>query len=273
MPDTQPIDDRRRAVESHPFWYHTLDLGDGLVTPGYFDLRHIFDSIPFFPDVRGKRCLDIGTYDGFFAFEMERRGAAEVVATDIEDHLLWDWPPDVQPNLDNKIFEGEKGDGFRLAAQLLDSKVDWRAINIYDLNPDELGTFDVVTCGSLLLHLRDPLRALAAVRSVTAGVFLSSEEIDLWLSVTSRHKPVARINGSGPMCQWWNANAAGHRQMLTAGGFAPGEVSKPYVVRFNTHPRPSRSPRALLDGLALRAITRDRHPGILHRAILSRPLP
>ncbi|MFH4351513.1 hypothetical protein WAJ70_20705, partial [Acinetobacter baumannii] len=83
----------QRAVDAHPFWYHTIDVVPGVTTPGWFDLRPVVDLLPW-PDVRGKRCLDIGTYDGYLAFELERRGASEVVAVDVEDHLLWDWPPD-----------------------------------------------------------------------------------------------------------------------------------------------------------------------------------
>src|SRR5262249_44716209 len=110
------------------------------------------------------------------------------------------------------------------------------------------------------------------VRSVTSGVFLSSEQIELWLTLAGRHRPIARINGSGPMCQWWNANAAGHRQMLIAGGFVPMEASKPYMVRFNHHAQPSRTLKHAVDAVALRAITGDAHPGVLHRAILARPI-
>ena len=256
------------------FWYHTLDLGNGIVTPGYFDTRHILDLVPF-PDVKGKRCLDIGTYDGFYAFEMERRGASEVIATDIPDHLEWDWPPDAKPARDELSWEAvqsEKGAGFRLAARALGSKVDWRALSIYDLHPNEIGKFDVVTCGTLLLHLRDPIRALSAVASVTDGVFLSVEQIEVWLSILGRHRPLARFNGSGPLLQWWTPNANAHRQMLIGGGFVPQEVSKPFVVHFNRHPRPPRTRRNMVDALGRYALTRDRHPGILHRAILSRPL-
>ena len=77
--------DVREAVAAVPLWYHTIELAPGLVTPGWFDLRPIVDLMPW-PDVRGRRCLDIGTYDGFLAFEMERRGADEVVALDIGSH-------------------------------------------------------------------------------------------------------------------------------------------------------------------------------------------
>src|SRR3546814_2012548 len=83
----------QRAVDEHPFWYHTMDIAPGVTTKGWFDLRPIVDQMPW-PNVRGKRCLDIGTFDGYLAFELERRGASEVVAVDVEDHLLWDWPPD-----------------------------------------------------------------------------------------------------------------------------------------------------------------------------------
>src|SRR6058998_3687204 len=132
-------------VAQFPLWYHTLDLGPSGVTKGWFDLRPIVDKLPW-PDVRGKRCLDVGTYDGFLAFEMERRGAAEVVAVDIDDHTKWDWPPDVRAtggeNL-AKLAGPEKGLGFRIARDALSSKVDRKMVSVYDLTPDLMGTFDV----------------------------------------------------------------------------------------------------------------------------------
>jgi SAM-dependent methyltransferase len=274
VPDTQRIAECRQAVANHPFWYHTLDLGDGVVTPGFFDLRHVMAAIPFFPDVAGKRCLDVGTYDGWFAFEMERRGASEVVATDIEAHDQWDWPVNVRPPVTGAgampLFQGAKGDGFRLAAKLLDSSVDWRPISIYDLDPAEVGRFDVVVCGSLLRHLRDPLGALEAVRRVTAGVFISAEEIEVMLSVLGRHRPLVRLAGTDPSCQWWNPNAAAHRQMLEAAGFVVEQASKPYVVRFNQHPRRRPGVRAAVERVLRQSLTGDSHPGLVHRALLAR---
>ena len=109
-----------------PLWYHTMDLGGGVVTPGWFDLRPIVDRMPW-PDVRGKRCLDVGTYDGFLAFELERRGASEVVALDIPNHEDWDWPPDVRAQGGERLAElagPEKGAGFRVAREALGSSVE-----------------------------------------------------------------------------------------------------------------------------------------------------
>jgi tRNA (mo5U34)-methyltransferase len=232
------------------------------------------------PDVAGKRCLEIGTFDGFFAFELERRGAAEVVATDIEDHERWDWPADARPEVPGALggrhvsMEGPpKGAGFRLIAELTGSAVDWRAINIYDLDPAELGTFDVVFCGSLLLHLRDPVRALEAVRRVTKpdGVFVSSEQLELITTVLGRGRPLFRLDGSGQYCQWWLANAAGHRRLLYSAGFDVEQASPFYLMTFNEHPPPPRDIRNLARRALLYALTRSSDDGVLHRALAGRP--
>ena len=260
-------------LDAHPFWYHTIDIAPGVSTKGWFDLRPIVGEMPW-PNVRGKRCLDIGTFDGYLAFELERRGAAEVVAVDIEDHLQWDWPPDHRGRgkARDAAFSGPaKGDGFRLAAEMMGSSVEWRPVSIYDLDPAEVGTFDVVVCGSLLLHLRDPLRALEAVRRVTSGVFLSSEQIELWLTVLGRGRPLYTLNGSGAECQWFNFNAAGHRRLLYAAGFEVERASRPYTVRFHHYPLAPPNLRTRLDSIGLRAVTGSSERGVLHRALLARP--
>ena len=57
---------RERVQELDP-WYHTLDLGEGVLTQGMFDLRPYVDRYGL-PEVSGKRVLDVGTFDGFWAF-------------------------------------------------------------------------------------------------------------------------------------------------------------------------------------------------------------
>jgi tRNA (mo5U34)-methyltransferase len=262
-----------RKLAAHPFWYHTIDVAPGATTPGWFDLRHVVDDLPW-PDVKGKRVLDIGTFDGFYAFEMERRGAAEVVAIDVEDHLLWDWPPDYrgeQLERDPGFAGPPKGAGFRLIAELTGSKAQWKPLSIYDLDPAVVGQFDVVVLGSLLLHLRDPIRALEAVRSVVApgGAFLSAEQVEPYLSFF-RNRPLFKLDGSGRNCQWWLANAAGHERMLFAAGFEVVDTTRPFVLRFNIHPKPGRGRRHQALKLWNRWLTKDPEPGVLHRAALCR---
>ena len=72
-------------------WYHTIELAPGVITPGWFDTRPVARRLPIPADLGAHRCLDIGTFDGFWAFEMERRGGA-VTAIDILDDRRWDWP-------------------------------------------------------------------------------------------------------------------------------------------------------------------------------------
>lgn len=265
-------------IAAYPFWYHTIDLGDGRQTPGAWDLSAAAEKIPW-PDVRGKRCLDIGTFDGWFAFQLEERGAAEVVAVDLDDLARIDWPRDVRsgigdPGWDSR-FAGTEfalGHGFRLAAEARGSSVTWKPVSIYDLDPAELGTFDVVTCGSLLLHLRDPIRALEAVRSVCGGVFVSSEAIDPWLTLLRRRVPAARLRGLGADTQWWTPNLAGHQRMLRSAGFDVVDSSLPYVLEYATRPAPPlRRPGVVAEAALTAAITRDTRRGQLHRALVAQP--
>ena len=100
---------------------------------------------------------------------------------------------------------------------------------------------------------------------------MSSEQIELWLSIVGRGQPLLRLNGSGGYCQWFNANAAGHRRMLYAAGFEVERKSKPYTVRYDHHPRPRPTPRNILTAIGMRAVTGTWAPGVLHRAALARP--
>ena len=262
----------RETVASQPVWYHTIDLPGGVTTPGWFDLRPVVDRLPW-PEVAGRRCLDVGTYDGFLAFTMEARGAAEVVAADIDDHRLWDWPVDMRATARDGLeaVAGEKGRGFRIAAEALGSSVRRVPLSIYDLSPETVGRFDVVVVGSLLLHLRDPLRALEAVRSVCGGVLLSMESVDLGLTALHPRKPVARLNGVGELCQWWEASVAGHRQMVRSGGFTVERTAGPYEVPFGpAHPPKRRGLRTVPDRVLRRVLTGG--PGVPHSAVLARPL-
>ena len=273
VPDSSTADPRV-AVAANPFWYHVIEVAPGVETPGWFDLRPIVECLPW-PDVRGKRCLDVGTYDGFLAFELERRGAAEVVAVDIADHELWDWPPRLRAGgvefLRAKAGP-KKGVGFEIARELLGSSARLEQVSIYDLSPDTVGVFDVVVCGSLLLHLRDPLRALVSLRTVCGGQFLSTNQIELGLSVRYRTRPLFRLDGLSDLCQWWLPNAAGHRQMVAAAGFDIERESGLYAIPFGAaHPPRSNRPAALRGKLMRRVFARG--DGVPHHAVLARPSP
>ena len=120
------------------------------------------------------RALEVGTWDGFWAFEMERRGA-DVVALDLDDERELELAT-ASPARD--VLRGARGAGFRLAKEVLGSRVVRVVRSIYHATPEELGTFDLVFCGSVLIHLRDQLLALERIAGLCDGTFISAEEYD-----------------------------------------------------------------------------------------------
>jgi len=256
-------------VASIPLWYHTIDLPDGSATPGWFDLRPVVDRLPW-PEVKGKRCLDIGTFDGFLAFEMERRGAAEVVCTDVPSHEDWDHLP--RERARTLAFwaaaGGEKGAGFRVAADILGSSVHREWLSIYDLSPERLGTFDIVVCGNVLIHLRAPFLALEAIRSVCSDHFLSTEAIDRPFTVLARMRPALFLEGIEG--RWMIPNPAAHRRMIDLAGFDILRTTT-YGEHFGLgHPkRGRRGTRNRLRRLGNRLVAGDADI-VPHSAVLSR---
>jgi tRNA (mo5U34)-methyltransferase len=198
-------------------WYHTLELAPGVVTPGWQDTRPIAGAVPF-GELSGRRCLDVGTFDGFWAFEMERRGGT-VTAIDVLETEGWDWPYGSEAEVKATIAQRKAlGRGFEIAREALGSRVERQEVSVYDLDPAVHGTFDVVYFGSLLLHLRDPVGALEAVRGVCTDRLIVVDGIDLWLSIAHRARPVASFDGRGRPW-WWHVNQAALARLVEAAGF------------------------------------------------------
>ncbi len=221
-------------------WYHTIEVVPGAVTHGWWDLRHALRQLPF-PEVEGTRCLDVGTWDGFYAYELEARGAAEVVAVDLPDLRDIDWPPEVRahPERNPTLQEATqpRPAGFDLVKELRGSSVRWQGCSIYDLDPDSVGTFDLVVVGSLLVHLRDPVRALDAVRRVVrpGGHLLLADYLHAPVNVLGRGRPLFELRGVGNDFQWWLASDRGLRQLLTVAGFDIDRVSPYFLLRPGAH--------------------------------------
>jgi tRNA (mo5U34)-methyltransferase len=258
-------------VASHD-WYHTVELAPGVVTPGWFDTRAIVDKLPLPASLAGQRCLDIGTFDGFWAFEMERRGAEEVVAIDVLDPAQWDWPTGSSDAVRATLNERKaRGVGFDLVRDIIGSKVTRHEKSVYDLD-ESFGTFDFVYLGSLLIHLRDPVRALERVASVCRGQLLVVDNIDLPLSLLLPRQPVAGLDGVGRPW-WWKVNAAGLRRLVEVGGFdvidGPRRIFMPPGEGQHVARPPLRSllKRSGIDAAILAS------KGDPHAAILARPRP
>jgi SAM-dependent methyltransferase len=226
-------------------WYHTFDLPGGIVTPGIYDHRKVAKKVPF-PDLTGKRCLDVASSDGFWAFEMARRGAAEVFSVDLADATRQDWQG-VLGRPQHSEGSGRAAEAFGIVKEATGLDVQRRDGSVYELSPDELGTFDFVFMGNVMLHLSDPGRALRAVRSVTGGQFLSYEMIMLWLTIVRPRTPRGQLWHTDD-ARWWTPNMAAHRRLVEAAGFEIEQAGGPLFQPFGTR-LPSWPP---LRGLELR---------------------
>jgi tRNA (mo5U34)-methyltransferase len=196
-------------------WYHTLELAPGHVTEGMFDLRPYVGQYGLPERLDGKRCLDVGTWDGFWAFEMERRGAAEVVALDLDDERELDWPPRRRPA---QLPTEPRGQGFALAREIYGSSVERVCVSIYNALPEDLGTFDLVFCGSVLIHLRDQLLALERIANLCNGLFISAEEYDRLAGLVPFPVSRYRVDRESDVV-FWQPSARTWRRMLWSAGF------------------------------------------------------
>ena len=188
-------------------WYHTIDLGQGIVTPGIDNTPCRLARLDLPASLAGRSVLDVGAWDGFFSFEAERRGASRVVAA---DHYSW-----------HGLGWGTKNGkaGFELARQVLQSRVEDVDVDVMDLSPERIGTFDVVLFLGVLYHLRHPLLALERVASITRDFLVLETVVDM---VGLRRPAMAfypdRELNNDPT-NWWGQNVPAVHAMLRSVGF------------------------------------------------------
>ncbi|MEJ7786772.1 MAG: methyltransferase domain-containing protein [Solirubrobacteraceae bacterium] len=226
----------RAAVAGNPTWYHTIELAPGVSTPGFVDLRALArDVLP--DDLAGLRALDCGTFDGFWAFEMEKRGA-NVVAIDVEKVDDAEWPPNNRERLlaDLAARRVELGLGFRLARETLGSSVDRRLCPIYELSADRIGgQVDLAFLGALQLHLRDPVRALERIHQTLrpGGKLLMFEPFTMRHTLLHPRTPLAELQPLSTPFNWWYPNIAGLRALMQIAGFADVKRHKVRYIKGN----------------------------------------
>ncbi len=213
---TDEIKDR---IASVPEWFHQIEVAPGIVTPGRDPSPLKLKRLLIPEDLTGKRVLDIGTNDGFFSFECERRGAAEVVA-----------------------IEEAPTPGFSVAHELLGSRVIFHAMSLYDLDPEQMGQFDLVLFLGVLYHLRDPLLALERIHALCRGqLVLETQVCDTYfLDIYGKPRDLARDDEelhtvplaqfypagelNGDITNWWSPNLPALHGMLRSTGFVPEET-------------------------------------------------
>jgi tRNA (mo5U34)-methyltransferase len=223
------------------YWYHTIDLGHGLVTPGDYDFRGNLEAFAFPEDLRGKTALDVGSATGFFAFELERRGA---LVTSVELPSLADWDilsaerdellgrlaAWLNARSPEEAYQRHLDGPFQFCHRVLGSRVRRCYSTVYDLSPARLGrgAFDFVYAGDLLLHTFAPLKALDALARVCSGTLA----VTIDTPVPHPDEPLLRYLGaesaSADQRTWWAFSPACVRQMLRRLGFRSASVVGSY---------------------------------------------
>jgi tRNA (mo5U34)-methyltransferase len=185
-------------------WWHTIDLGNGIITPGIDDSPRKLERLRLPRDLTGKSVLDIGAWDGFFSFEAEKRGASRVLAL---DSYAW-----------NGSTWGSKR-GFELARRALGSRVEDIELEVLDISPQTVGVFDVVFYLGVLYHMRHPLLALERIAAVTRELLVLETVVDL----LSTRRPAMAIypDGAlyGDLSNWNGINLPALQAMLREVGF------------------------------------------------------
>ncbi|MBA3746691.1 MAG: methyltransferase domain-containing protein, partial [Solirubrobacterales bacterium] len=207
----------RERIASVAHWYHRIEIRPGIVTPGISETDRTLKSLDLPARCDGMRVLDIGVRDGYFSFELERRGA-EVVAIDYIDAAQT---------------------GFAVAHELLGSQVEYVVDNIYNVVPERYGTFDIVLFLGVVYHLRDPLLALDRLWDVcnaNATLALETQILDSSLlmldgsfeslgSIDPRLDDLCLMQFHpgdslhGDHTNYWSPNAACTRGLMEAAGF------------------------------------------------------
>jgi tRNA (mo5U34)-methyltransferase len=197
---------QKRIKEAGP-WFHTIDLGNSVVTPGAAPLADQMkrSEIYFGMGIGGLSVLDVGAWDGFYSFEAERRGASRTLAV---DYFCW----------------GGGGSGsrapFELAREVLNSRVEDRILDIPETTVQEVGQFDMVLFNGIIYHIQDPIMALTNM----AGIAKKLIVVETFIDNLDNPRPVmvyfgAENNPPGYPTNGWGPNSLLMHGLLKKLGF------------------------------------------------------
>ncbi|MGO8870143.1 MAG: DUF1698 domain-containing protein [Acidimicrobiales bacterium] len=215
-------------------WFHSIDLGNGVVTKGTSELQIPDDK---FPVLAGRSVLDVGAWDGYYSFMAERIGASRVVAL---DHYAWAvdvvartayWKEcaagGTLPDHSLDLTEFWRPDlpgrrGFEFAAAALGSKVQPLLADFATMDLSELGTFDVVLYLGVLYHMKEPLTCLERIRSVTQEVAVIETQAVHFQHL--EHEPLLQFYAGGELNadfgNWYIPTMGALHSLCRAAGFS-----------------------------------------------------
>ena len=146
-------------------WFHKIDLPHGLTTksasfsgePADHPLgtwNIIKECLP--SDLTGKTVLDVGCSAGFYSIQARRRNAQRVLGVD-----------------EQRLCVSQA----RFVDRVLGLGNDFERCSLYDLNPAELGRFDVVLALGLIYHCKHIIQGLERLFLVTKELLILESAI------------------------------------------------------------------------------------------------
>lgn len=146
----------KSKIYNYKDWRQRIEFEEGKITPGTHTLQ--WDDFGLPKDMTNKSFVEIGAYDGMYAFEAERRGADEVLAID-----LWnvsDFDGSEYPHTPSK-------EGFNIMHEYLDSSVKSMSCDLMDITSINIGKFDVVLCMNTISWTNYPIWGLKNLSTIT----------------------------------------------------------------------------------------------------------
>jgi tRNA (mo5U34)-methyltransferase len=241
-------DEKQQAIDQVPFWFHSIDCGDGVITNGIKSLvvlRGELNSMAL-PSLTGKTVLDVGAWDGFFSFAAEELGAHRVMAL---DHYVWSmnlprqqkyWKECKEKQIIPKDYHLIPGHwepgmlpgklGFDTAHRIKGSSVEQLVSDFMTVDLIDIGQFDIIFFLGILYHLEEPYWALKRLSLLTrdlavietAAVYLPAYENIGVFEFYEANELGADVGN------WFAPNLMGLTKACRAAGFKDVKVTSPY---------------------------------------------
>jgi SAM-dependent methyltransferase len=238
-----------KACAEHNFWYHSFYFDNGFQQQGDYDIGLDIEQYNFPQDMSGMSVLDVGTGSGWFATYFEQLGADVTTLdarglSDFDIFGRYQYPdikeekakPDKILSNGQEIYYSPVSKGFWIMKEILGLKAEYVNAKIYDVCPELFGgkTFDLVFLGSLLMHIRDPIGALMAVRSVCKDRIIANTLILDAAAKEIEGIPLMTMlaNDRDHLINWWQPTKACVIKWFKAAGFS--QVNVDHTVNLTT---------------------------------------
>lgn len=237
----------QRCAE-HDFWYHSYYFDNGFEVRGDYDIGNDIQNYHFPSDMQGMSVLDIGTGSGWFATYFEQAGA-NVTTVDARGYCDFDvfgrysvpdvstekMVPDRLSDDGSPLYYSPVSKGYWIMKELLGLKARYINSRVYDICPETFNgkKFDLVFMGSLLMHLRDPVGALMAARSVCNDRLIANSLVPP-AHILEDFPVMEFINNTDDKVNWWRPNRNCLSAMARSAGFVDVSIDNNVNITADT---------------------------------------